>query len=331
MPLTPCCQLCSTSENLLRCSKCKVARYCSRNHQLSDWPQHRSACKAINTCQARLDHQEQELRNQPDGDMFEPANVFEEHVGHFWGLYHTRPYMRARYALVEAILKIRTYDAVVAALGHVMDCLRLCRSDNMGVRDFVPALLLRLGRDQECYDFVKWYATTGNESDYDWGDMDEPFLDIKDADVLESPQYLCGKYTQLGQPVSTTLMKIRLLLAARAGAQEWDGLRSSQIFNQLEGEAIQNGTGDNAREPLEVIEVLLKSHVTMLHQAVVNSNKYFWPALISPERHLDARPEYYSSGSEAEMQLVLQRHHDAWRESPGALEVIKAIIDKREF
>jgi hypothetical protein len=33
-----------------------------------------------------------------------------------------------------------------------MDMLRLCRRDTLEVRDHNPALFLRLGKDQECYD-----------------------------------------------------------------------------------------------------------------------------------------------------------------------------------
>lgn len=87
-----------------------------------------------------------------------PPNLFEASVGHFWGIHETRPYMRSRYAVVEAYLAIDTYAAVEAARSHLADMLRLCRGDNMGVRDLVPAILLRLGRDQECYDFVGRYS-----------------------------------------------------------------------------------------------------------------------------------------------------------------------------
>src|SRR5204863_8640658 len=124
-------------------------------------------------------------------------------------------YMRRRYALVGALLKVKTPEAVAAALQHLMDMLRLCRSDNMGVRDLVPALFLRLGKDQECYDFVKWYATTGQDSDYDWGDMSLPFLNVKDADVFEPVDVFTGRYIHLSHSVSVALIKVRLLLDVR--------------------------------------------------------------------------------------------------------------------
>ena len=80
MALTPCCQLCSNSQSLLRCSSCKVVRYCSKDHQVSDWPQHKSACSGIKKARILMNREEQKLRDQPDGDGFAPPNVFEEHV-----------------------------------------------------------------------------------------------------------------------------------------------------------------------------------------------------------------------------------------------------------
>lgn len=158
--------------------------YCGREHQMLDREDHKGACNAIKKKQKAVSLEERELRDNP-GDFMTPANLFEEQVGHFWGILETRDYMRARYALVEALLKVKTYASVKAAHDHIMDMLRLCRSDNMGVREQVPWLKLRLGRDQECYDFCVWWATTGQERDYDWGNMDLPYLDIKNADILE--------------------------------------------------------------------------------------------------------------------------------------------------
>lgn len=82
-----------------------------------------------------------------------------------WGILETRPYMRARYELVDAILlsygtASGPVDVVQMALDHLLDMMRLCRGDNMGVRQLIPALYIRLGRDRDAYDFMKWYVTT---------------------------------------------------------------------------------------------------------------------------------------------------------------------------
>lgn len=93
--------------------------------------------------------------------------------------------MRARYAVAETAGSLNTQDGVHGCVGHIQDMMRLRRGDNMGLRDMIPALMLRLDRDQECYDFIKWWCTAGSQSTYDWGDMDAPYLDIKGVHALE--------------------------------------------------------------------------------------------------------------------------------------------------
>ncbi|KAK3059734.1 hypothetical protein LTS18_010168, partial [Coniosporium uncinatum] len=106
------------------------------------------------------------------GNADMPADAFNTCVGRFWTIEDTRDYMEARFALVEALLKIKTFKAVDAALGHAADMLRLNRSDYLGMRDLAPSLMLRLNMDQECYDFLKWWGTEGSRTNYDWGNMD---------------------------------------------------------------------------------------------------------------------------------------------------------------
>lgn len=122
-----------------------------------------------------------------------------------------------RYGSVSLMLcgGVKTRASVEAQLDHAMDMLQLSRSDNLGVRHVVPALMLRLNRDQECCDFVEWWSTTGNNGDYDWGNMKSPYLDIKNDDVFEPVEYLCNGWNllcDLSHVVAVTLLKIKLLL-----------------------------------------------------------------------------------------------------------------------
>jgi hypothetical protein len=212
------CNVCGISSHLSKCAACKVTFYCSKEHQVSDRPSHKTACNGIKKAETSLASAEAKLRAEPGDNFATPAGatIFEDYAGRFWGILATRPYMRARYALVEALLKIKTRAAAQAALDHILDMLRLCRSDNMGVRNLVPALYLRLGRDQECYDFVKWYATEGQRGDYDWGDMENGFLDLKDEDAFEPTKVVAGQYAALAPSAAITLLKIRLLFDVQA-------------------------------------------------------------------------------------------------------------------
>ena len=335
MSLVPRCQICSSPDSLSRCAACKVTPYCGRDHQVIDRDKHASHCKSVKRARGHMEREEQKLRDSP-GDFMMPANPFENAVGHFWGMLDTRDYMRARYGLVEALLKIKTFDAVKSAAEHIRDMLRLCRSDNMGVRDLLPALWLRLGRDQDAYDFVKWYGTAGDDSHYDWGNMDLPYLNVVNANVFESPKYLCGRFPNLSPLLCVALLKIKLLLDLEA--LQYSAFLAIKLPQEL---------ADRVRFFIPMSEVIWKDGNIMsdIHQrdrirdlshqidtlfiAITKANKHFWPALVNPGAHLKARPDAYSHGSLAEMQLKLQYWFDAWNETPGAIEFIKAKIDKK--
>ena len=302
-----------------------------REHQVADRQDHKRACNAVKKAQRLVDNEEQSLRARP-ADMFLPANVFETGVGHFWGYHDTRPYMRARYGHVEALVQVDTYDAVQTALDNLMDMLRLCRSDNMGVRDLVPPIFLRLGKDQACYDFVKWWHTTGQEPDYDWGDMDEPYLDVKNADVFEPVDIYCHAFRGLSHVVSVTLLKIRLLLDIQALQN------SACIGEKLPQELLDNVRGQlvssivaknkaimNSKDESDLIKEL-RTQLGSLYKGVKKMNKYFWSCLLQPEPHLGARPEAFSAGDIAQAQLALRYCYASWVETPGAIDVIQNLV-----
>ena len=192
--------------------------------------------------------------------------------------------------------------------------------------------MLRLGKMQECYDFVKWYATTGSRDDYDWGDMGQPFLDVKDADMLEPPDHWAeDDYPDLSHLVAIALLKVKLLLAVRAGPEgKKDMLRSSPTFKaKTQGESGPGTcTGENG---VDQVVKILKSHVKLFYLVVNRANGGMWRALLSPGRHLDARPSFYTHGSMQEMQMALKQNYDAWNETPGAMGIIEAILHKRDF
>lgn len=204
----------------------------------------------------------------------------------------------------------------------------------MGVRDLVPALALRLGRDQSCYDFCTWWATTGEESDYDWGNLDLPYLDGKGADVFSSPpKSVISKYGSLSHCAAFTLLKIRLLLDVRAlqtssvighkvPQEILDGVRGQLVSGSVVAE---NRSIMNATDQTPLIQTL-EMQVQVLYTAVKNSNRHFWPALLNPDKHLTAKPVAYSDGSLGQMQHVLRYNFDAWAETPGAVDMIRDLM-----
>ena len=63
--------------------------------------------------------------------------------------------------------------------------------------------------------------------------------------------------------------------------------------------------------------------------AVEDQNKYFWPAILDPADNLEARPEYYSHGNVEEMQCALKHSYAAWLETPGAIDVIRNLRQRK--
>jgi tetratricopeptide (TPR) repeat protein len=71
---------------------------------------------------------------------------FEDDEGEFWGMLDTRPFMRAKLGLAQA-LEAMEEDEEAAA--HYRELLRLNPQDNQGVRYLLLPLLLRSQRDRE--------------------------------------------------------------------------------------------------------------------------------------------------------------------------------------
>jgi hypothetical protein len=65
-PLQHRCQLEACHEpspSMLRCSGCKVVRYCSKEHQTQDWHLHKSICSKIKKRRTKLEKEENAVRN----------------------------------------------------------------------------------------------------------------------------------------------------------------------------------------------------------------------------------------------------------------------------
>lgn len=159
--------------------------------------------------------------------------------------------------------------------------------------------------------------------------MELPYLDVKNADVFESPDLYTREFADLSHAVAVTLIKIRLLVDLKA-------LQHSIIVS----EKLPQELVDNTREQLVSNIIagnndILKSkdlgsqikqiegQVEELCRAVQKDKGFFWPALLDPKRHLGVKPPYYSRGSESEMQIYLSYAYDSWNETPGAIDMIR--------
>lgn len=81
--------------------------------------------------------------------------VFEEHAGHFWMLVETRPYMRARNELANALWIL---GRRAEAIEHYRAMLELNPGDNQGIRYILATALLDQNRDDELEELLARYT-----------------------------------------------------------------------------------------------------------------------------------------------------------------------------
>ena len=115
--------------------------------------------------------------------ILEADNMFaKENIGIFWGLFETRPYMRARHNKVLALMNLGRYTE---AIKECEELLELCTGDNMGIRYILVGLYCALERFDEC---EKLYEKFGDESLHMVFPM--TIMYFKKGDYKKSKQYL---------------------------------------------------------------------------------------------------------------------------------------------
>jgi tetratricopeptide (TPR) repeat protein len=85
--------------------------------------------------------------------------AFQEAVGHFWGLFETRPYMRARAGVAECLWATGKFEE---AIFHYREMLRLNPGDNQGNRYMLARLLLKQGKNEELGQLLDQYDEEGS-------------------------------------------------------------------------------------------------------------------------------------------------------------------------
>ena len=93
------------------------------------------------------------------GELALGEEAFEHDVGHFWGILETRPFMRARSGLAQALWFMGEREEAIA---HYRDMLRLNPNDNQGIRYLLVACLMEMGRDEDLDALLKEYDGDGS-------------------------------------------------------------------------------------------------------------------------------------------------------------------------
>lgn len=113
-----------------------------------------------------------------------PDATFQQHVGRFWLVPETRPYMRARQELAFALWSAGRRDEAVA---HLQDMLRLNPGDNQGVRYTLAGFLLFLDRDADTAALLDRYP---EEDSAVWAYSRALLAFRRDGDTIDSRRLL---------------------------------------------------------------------------------------------------------------------------------------------
>ncbi|KAK4233109.1 hypothetical protein C8A03DRAFT_19743 [Achaetomium macrosporum] len=329
------CEVCKRKDGLLRCGGCSTYYYCGREHQVSDRPTHKGTCKQIKDAKAEMIEMESRLRA-------DTPNYLETYAGRLWFWPPGRLYLYAVYNYGELLVRSWRRQGIEDALDVYLRLLQLNQADQQSVRDLIPSLYIRLGRDQEAYDFLKYWGLHS----HDLLETEQPFLGVKNADAYEGVELWVHEDLPLAQAISVLLIKIRLLIgiqsvkrmkawkasqgenvAAMSGREVLDWLRDDlrpfcgDIFER-EPEVL----GDDAL--LEEKLSTVADHVTTLLTAITSYNKHFLAILLSPEEadFGSERTGFHPPGSETEARLAFMRTYSAWCETDGAIQGVRNIL-----
>ncbi|CAG8907750.1 unnamed protein product [Penicillium egyptiacum] len=249
--------------------------------------------------------------------------------------------MNSRLDYGAALTFVRNVESVQAQLDTLMENLRLCRGDNIGSRDPVHCLLIRLNRDQECYSFLKWWQHP-LKTRSTIGAMQPCHTWISERPIHLSQSSLSREIQGLSHIVSLTLVKIKLyfVLLTAHGAQAYE--EATEKNRKIMDGMIDIRTSTIARNPhvanLTILEAQpaienVKAQIRKLYHTGNKANPYFWPEVINPNESLNAAPSMCSPGSKQEMEATMMWTWQARNESFGALEIVYAAVNdpKDEF
>jgi len=195
------CSICS-AEAVSKCQRCLSIVYCSKECQQRGWTglnSHRKICSQVKKAKEKVEIETEKLisfknkrnedNNKTDSSEYESINLFDTHAGKLWEFKEAHSYCESRLELALALrecgAKNNSLIAIEFAVDHLLSLLGLMGGDQMNaIVKTVPGLLLLLRKENEAYNFIKWFEDIGCETEIDWLKID--FLDLKAEDITET-------------------------------------------------------------------------------------------------------------------------------------------------
>lgn len=97
----------------------------------------------------------EETLNKEKANLEKEDFFNKENIGIFWGLIDTRPYMRTKHSYMLTLMELGRYTE---AIKQGEELLKLCKSDNLGIRYLIIGLYTVLERFEECEKIYNKYS-----------------------------------------------------------------------------------------------------------------------------------------------------------------------------
>jgi hypothetical protein len=255
------------------------------------------------------------------------------------GIIETRDYMRARMELArtqaELAEQVQTPEAWTVVLNHHLECLRLCKGDNMGLRYKVPFLLLRLNRDDDAFCFcLHWLKQRDDEDNEDEDNDRRGHSHTKEGDWIYPQEKDCrfndllheirpntlGEYFEISLVVAVAVIKMRLVAVYDHRMKEFESFAPTPASKRLrtdELSEVRSSIMGSAEEQEKYADQ--RRQLNVLLDALQQRNASVVPALLYPDPLLkQPSPDYFSHGTPSEAHMVLKFAIDMWKQIPGA-------------
>ncbi|VUC32499.1 unnamed protein product [Clonostachys rosea] len=320
------CEYCGSTASLTRCIGCKSVYYCSQAHRQSHHADHKPACEAVGTALAEVIKAEIPYR----AALFNGSPI----IGPHGLLPQARKYASARTEGIWVLLKHLGQaggrrHVVETALAQSMELMREVESSVRELGRFLPSLLLRVGRDQEAYDFIKGYVTLGHPSP--WVHSKLGYLDVKNADVLEYPEFHTDNRVMTWSDLPSELRPIMLSSLILVKVRVLDDLWNIQnAFRALDGFVVP--------EILDLIRAhllagALTSRPEILRRSsddisalIVQSRTHIMALLDAFEQYKPTRRRLMGPGRRVVNAREAEQHdfcsNSSWVETEGALRTL---------
>ena len=222
------------------------------------------------------------------------------------------------FAWTLAEIRPLTRVAVQTQFGLFKAATMLNRSEAFGWSFIFPGLMLRLGKDQECVNFVKWWGTRSDGRHRPWQFFRREGWSadaMERCDFAHNPNWRLRDHPRMAM----ILLKTRVMLALRAVATAAEGL-AGMILPEL------------------VYEIL--PHVALMHVALDAIQLGKWDSVLcNPVKRQECISDLEIQVEELAAQLeqgvpesftrvcnVPDTLVEAWVETPGAVDYFRSVL-----